>query len=99
MNGNNNNVLFEDNSYHNNYYENRKRNELRQNQLQDMRSIEQGGQGLQRMLPVVVTMCLAPHEECTGEYIDTTHSFRLRCFCECHLNRKTSDNLVGRITK
>lgn len=86
MNSNNSTVPFIDNSYY------RKRNELNQRQIEDTRQIERWDQ--RQQLPVFVTMCLAPHEECTGEYIDTTHSFRLRCFCECHLNRRTSDNLV-----
>ena len=72
-----------------------KRKELRLEQVQEIRSIEQGGQGQQLMLPVVVTVCLAPHEQCTGEYIDTTHSFRLQCYCECHLNKMISNKVVG----
>jgi hypothetical protein len=38
------------------------------------------------ILPSVVTTCLAPHDQCTGEFIDTTHSFRLKCLCQCGHN-------------
>jgi hypothetical protein len=76
-----------------------KRKELRLEQVLEIGSIEQGGQGQQLMLPVVVTVCLAPHEQCTGEYIDTTHSFQLQCYCECHPNRMTSDKVAGRMKK
>jgi hypothetical protein len=34
-------------------------------------------------LPSVVTICLASCDLCTDEYIDTTHSFRLKCLCTC----------------
>lgn len=37
-------------------------------------------------LPSVVTVCLAPCDICTQEYIDVTHSFRMRCCCRCHDN-------------
>ena len=37
-----------------------------------------------KTLPAVVTVCLAPCHVCTGEYIDATLSFRLRCLCPCH---------------
>ena len=37
-----------------------------------------------KTLPAVVTVCLAPCNLCTGEYIDTTLSFRLSCLCPCH---------------
>jgi hypothetical protein len=39
-------------------------------------------------LPSVVTMCLAPCDMCTGEYIDITYSFRMRCCCTCHSTRE-----------
>ena len=41
-------------------------------------------------LPSVVTMCLASCDLCTGEYVDTTHSFRLRCLCKCGHREKRS---------
>jgi hypothetical protein len=34
-------------------------------------------------LPSIVTICLAGCGICTGDYIDVTVSFRLRC-CPCH---------------
>ena len=37
-------------------------------------------------LPSMVTICLAPCSLCTGDYVDVTHSFRLRCCCPCHNN-------------
>jgi hypothetical protein len=37
-----------------------------------------------KTLPAVVTICLAPCNLCSGEYVDITHSFRLRCLCPCH---------------
>jgi hypothetical protein len=39
-------------------------------------------------LPSIVTICLAPCANCSGEYIDITNSFRLRCCCPCHTNKR-----------
>jgi hypothetical protein len=41
-------------------------------------------------LPSVVTVCLASCDLCTGEYVNTTHSFRLRCLCKCGHREKRS---------
>jgi hypothetical protein len=39
--------------------------------------------------PTIVTICLTnTHEECTGNYVDTTYSFRIQCKCRCHLSRR-----------
>jgi hypothetical protein len=49
-------------------------------------------------LPSVVTICLAPCDKCTGEYIDSTYSFRMRCCCRCHnnkLDRKEVSRQIG----
>ena len=37
-----------------------------------------------KTLLAVVTVCPAPCNLCIGEYVDATHSFRLRCLCPCH---------------
>jgi hypothetical protein len=48
----------------------------------------------QILKPTVVTICLTDmHEECTGNYVDTTNSFRIQCKCSCHLRRRRKRNL------
>jgi hypothetical protein len=43
----------------------------------------------QILKPTIVTICLTNmHEECTGNYVDTTNSFRIQCKCKCHLSRR-----------
>jgi hypothetical protein len=46
-----------------------------------------------KTLPSVVTRCLAPCNVCTGEYIDVTYSFRMRCCCHCHSNINGADKI------
>jgi hypothetical protein len=48
-------------------------------------------------LPSVVTVCLAPCDICTQEYIDVTHSFRMRCCCRCHNNKVDREEVSHQI--
>lgn len=51
---------------------------------------------LVQTLPSVVTVCLAPCDICTQEYIDITHSFRMRCCCRCHkVDREEVSQQIG----
>ncbi|HZD83791.1 MAG TPA: hypothetical protein VE076_13030 [Nitrososphaeraceae archaeon] len=46
-------------------------------------------------VPSFVSTCLtANHSECTGQYIDTFHLFRLNCYCKCH-PKPSSDESIG----
>ena len=43
-------------------------------------------------LPSFVSTCSAPHSECTGQYTDTFHMFRLVCNCPCgHKSQLTEE--------
>jgi hypothetical protein len=50
-------------------------------------SVQNGNHIVVETLPSVVTVCLAPCNICTGEYIDITSSYRMRCCCRCHDNK------------
>jgi hypothetical protein len=48
-----------------------------------------------KTLPTMITICLAPCDLCTGEYVDSMHSFRLRCLCPCGHREKSYDAITN----
>jgi hypothetical protein len=33
-----------------------------------------------------VTLCLCDHDKCTGQYVDYTKTYVVKCACSCHNN-------------
>ena len=39
-----------------------------------------------------VTLCLCDHDKCTGQYVDYTKTYVVKCACGCHNSNNNYDS-------